>query len=112
MTWTTRFAAVGRTCVRELLYMAVVVTLTLVNLQQRILPDICAVAQQQHEQQLSGAAPDMGPYRGLCSNEAPAPYLSRSWPAAIKAIASFHLQGLAGLLVSHHCQHGALQGPT
>jgi hypothetical protein len=98
VAWTHRCAVVCRACVRELLYMAVIVSLTLVNLNQRILADICIVAEQRHEQQLAGA------YRTLCSSKASAQHLSTSWSSSMKVIATYPWQGLASLWVSHHCQ--------
>lgn len=60
-----RFATVGRTCVRELLYIAVISGLSVV---MRVARDICSAAEQQLGLQgLDTACPaaEMGPYRGL-----------------------------------------------
>jgi hypothetical protein len=93
---------------RELLFMAVIIGMSMVILPQRIVRDICSVAEQQHGQQsfvTAGPAADIGPYRGLCSSIAPRPGPSRSMsrPAAAQVLASYPLQLVAGALVSSSC---------
>jgi hypothetical protein len=101
-----RFATVGRTCVRELLYIAVISGLSVVMLQQRIARDICSAAEQQlGSQGLDTACPaaEMGPYRELCSSIAPGPYRSLSWQGGLQVLASYPSRLVASALVSSSC---------
>jgi hypothetical protein len=106
--------AIGRTCVRELLFMSVTISLAVVMLQQRIVYDICATAEQQHEEWISGAgqaAPSMGSYWGFrCSSQNPGASYSfkLAWPTAWKDVASYPGQLVAGAKVSSCCCYGSI----